>query len=520
MPSPMPLLRLRPAALAAALGVAATLLLGGCAGLPKEPAPTNAVRFLLVNDVYVTDTLADGTGGLARVATLRDRIAATGPTLFVLAGDVLSPSLLSKYYSGRQMVEAFNAAKLDYATLGNHEFELDRDTLVARIAASKFKWLSANCTEASGAAFPGVRAWDTVTVQTRKVGLFGLTLQGDYRRYVRCADPDSAARRAVDTLTALGVELVVGLTHQSVEADAALLQRDPRIHLILGGHEHDAHTVKADDRYLLKADANSRSAQFATLWAEKAPRDDKPTWRQAVTLVPIDDGLQPDTAVQRVVDRWRDSLRARLGAERVVGSTTIPIDARDALSRNGESLLGDLITDAMRTGTGTDVALINAGTLRLDDVIEPGPISNWDLESIFLFADEARVVTFALTGARLREVLEHGVAPGQLGKGGFLQVSGVRFTYDPAQPAGRRIVGDLRRAGGGAIRPTDTVRVAMPVYPACEGGDRYSIPEAAEPCRAAAQGPRSADLLIRHLEGPLEGTLRAAPEGERITRKG
>ena len=64
-----------------------------------------------------------------------------------LAGDVLSPSLLSKYYSGRQMVEALNAAKLDYATFGNHEFELPRDTLEARIAESNFKWLSSNCTQ-------------------------------------------------------------------------------------------------------------------------------------------------------------------------------------------------------------------------------------------------------------------------------------------------------------------------------------------------------------------------------------
>ena len=76
--------------------------------------------------------------------------------LFVLAGDLLSPSLLSKYYGGRQMVEALNAAKLDYATFGNHEFELPRDTLVARIAESNFQWISSNCTQADGSPFPKV----------------------------------------------------------------------------------------------------------------------------------------------------------------------------------------------------------------------------------------------------------------------------------------------------------------------------------------------------------------------------
>jgi 2',3'-cyclic-nucleotide 2'-phosphodiesterase (5'-nucleotidase family) len=76
---------------AALLGAAA------CAGGPGKPAPLNPVRFLLVNDVYVADTMADGNGGLARVATVRRRLADQGPVLFVLAGDVLSPSLLSKY---------------------------------------------------------------------------------------------------------------------------------------------------------------------------------------------------------------------------------------------------------------------------------------------------------------------------------------------------------------------------------------------------------------------------------------
>ena len=139
--------------------------------------------------------MTDGRGGLARVATVRTRLADQGPILFVLAGDLLSPSLLSKYYGGRQMVEALNAAKLDYATFGNHEFELPRDTLVARIAESNFHWISSNCTQADGSPFPKVLPWDTVRVSGHLVGMFGLTLRGDYRSYVRCADPDSVAAR-------------------------------------------------------------------------------------------------------------------------------------------------------------------------------------------------------------------------------------------------------------------------------------------------------------------------------------
>jgi 5'-nucleotidase / UDP-sugar diphosphatase len=491
--------------------LAAALVAGaGCAG-PGKPAPLNPVRFLLVNDVYVADTMADGTGGLARVATVRGRLADQGPVLFVLAGDVLSPSLLSKYYSGRQMIEALNAAKLDFATFGNHEFELPLDTLEARIAESKFTWLSSNCSRADGAPLARVLPWDTVRVSGQKVGIFALTLQGDYRKAYRCADPDTAARRAIDTLAAQGAELVVGLTHQTIEADRDLLLREPRLDLILGGHEHEAHDSVVSGRHVLKADANSRSAQFVTLWGGKGK------WRQAVGLVTIDSRLPDDTAVAAVVARWDDSLRARLGPERQVGRTAVPIDARDVAGRRQESLLGDLVTDAMRFGTHADVALLNAGTLRLDDVIRPGPLTNYQLESIFLFPDETRVLTVPLSGGRLRALLEHGVADGSLGKGGFLQVSGVSFTYDPRRPSGSRLDGAIRGPAGGVIEESDTVSVAIPVYPACEGGDGYDIPESGPACATRAGAPRAADLLTRYIADSLGGEVRTPLEG-RIVR--
>jgi 5'-nucleotidase len=492
---------------------AALLLLAGCVAGAKAPEPLNPVRFLLINDVYVADTMTDGRGGLARVATVRSRLADQGQVVFVLAGDVLSPSLLSKYYGGRQMVEALDAAKLNYATFGNHEFELPRDTLLARIAESSFKWISANCTGADGAAFPKVQPWDTLRVSGHLVGMFGLTLRGDYRSYVRCTDPDSAAHQAIDTLGKLKADLIVGLTHQSIEADRELLAREPALDLILGGHEHEAHDTVVTNRHVLKADANARSAQFVTLWGGKEK------WRQAVALVPIDNRLPDDSATAAVVHRWEDSLRARLGPERVVATAVDPIDARDVTNRRRESPIGDLVTDAMRAGTGAAVALINAGAMRLDDVIPAGPVSNYQLESIFLFADETRVVTFPLTGARLREVLEHGVGDGALGKGGFLQVSGIAFVFDPGRPSGSRLAGPVSRTGGAAIGETDTVTVAFAAYAACEGGDGYRVPEAGPACAAADSAPRAVDLLARYVADSLGGKL-APPRPARIRETG
>ena len=493
-----------------ALG-ALLLSLTACMGSAPPPIPLNPVRFLLVNDVYIADTIAGGRGGLARVATVRQRLADQGPIVFALAGDVLSPSVLSKYYRGRQMVEAFNAAKLDYATFGNHEFDIDVDTLTALIDASNFKWISSNCTLASGVAIPKVLPWDTVRISGHKVGLFGLTMPGKYRPEVRCGSPDSAAQRAVETLTAEGADLIVGLTHQTVEADRDLLVREPRIDLILGGHEHEALDSTVSGRHVVKADANAESAQFVTLWGGKG------SWRQAIGLVPIDAGLPPDTAVARIVAAWNDSLQKRLGPERTIGRTTVPIDPVASLSRRYESMLGDLVSDALRAGTGADVALLNSGTLRLDKVIPPGPVTNHHIESIFPFPDQTRIVTFPLTGAQLRQVLEHSVSPGVLGSGGFLQVSGLSFRFDPSRPTGRRLLGDIRREGGGILAARDTVRVSFGAYSACDGGDGYKVPQAAAACAERHTAPRAADLLIQYIVHSLGGRIEP-PRSSRVLR--
>ena len=496
--------------LAPAIGL---IVLAACAPAAPTPTPaTTPLRFLLINDVYFGDTLRDGTGGLARVAYLRDSLARSGPVQFVLAGDFLSPSLVSKWYRGEQMRQQLNAAKLDLATFGNHEFEIDRDTLIARIGGSTFKWTSANCfLRPSGQPFPGVSRWDTSTIGEVKVGVFGVTLAGDYRSWARCSNPDSAARVVIGELKAAGADIIYGLTHQTLEADSALLAREPDLAFILGGHEHENHRILVGGKRLLKADANSRTAQLLTL--TRGPNG----WMQGDQLITIDRRMPFEPAAQAVVKAWVDSIGKRLGPERVIATTTFALDARDAANRARESPLGDIVTDAVRLGTGADIAIMNSGTMRIDDVIPAGPITNYQIQSIFLFPDESRMVTFPLTGARLREVLEHGVADGSVGKGPYLQVSGVKFSWDMSKPSGSRIVGDIMRPDGRVIAPAETVRVSFGVYPACEGGDGYEVPEAKEACDNRLAAPPAVELLLRHITERLNGRVEPPPAG-RVTR--
>jgi len=109
-----------------------------------SPRASTPVTFLQINDVYSTVPI-DGVGGLARVATLKQQMAAAGKTpVLVIAGDFLSPSVSSSVFKGEQMVAALNAAGLDFATLGNHEFDFGSDMLIQRMAEAKWQWIVSN----------------------------------------------------------------------------------------------------------------------------------------------------------------------------------------------------------------------------------------------------------------------------------------------------------------------------------------------------------------------------------------
>ena len=82
----------------------------------------------------------------------------------------------------------------------------------------------------------------------------------------------------------------------------------------------------------------------------------------------------------------------------------------------------------MRHDSGTPIAVFNAGSIRIDDVVTPGPVTEYDVIRVLPFGGKMVKATF--TGALLSRILQIGVQ--NRGTGGYLQVSGVPATIDPA----------------------------------------------------------------------------------------
>ena len=165
-------------------------------------------------------------------------------------------------------------------------------------------------------------------------GLFGLTLQGAYRK-ATCAAPTPTARRTRRSTPSArqGASSIVGLTHQTHRGrprparPRAAPRPDPGRPRARGARLGGLRPPRAQGRRQLPHRRSSSPCGAA--------RSD---WRQAVG--PGADRQPParrHAPSRRWCDRWEDSLRARLGPG--AGGrdrTSVPIDARDAISRRQE----------------------------------------------------------------------------------------------------------------------------------------------------------------------------------------
>jgi 5'-nucleotidase len=434
------------------------LLVAASAAAAQAPG-ARVVTFLHFNDVYEITPMNSGrSGGLARVATVRDSLRRLTTGLITdLAGDFLSPSALGlavvdgKRLAGKQMVATLNAVGLDVATFGNHEFDVRPEELLARLGEMRFRMVSTNVSDSSGALFPGTSRHLILRVPTRggtaRIGMIGLTIAENVPKWARIDDPIPAARHEIDLIRD-SVDAIVALTHLSIATDQRLVEAIPDLALVLGGHEHENWLVRRGERFtpIVKADANVRTLAVVTLALPPRHRPPVVTSR----LIVVDSTIRLSPRVSREVAHWTtladSAWRAQgLDPKAVVTRLTEPLDGREAIVRTRQTRLGEVIADALKGEVpGAEVGIVNGGSIRFDDVLAPGPITVYDLIRVLPFG--GKVVGTTMTGALLQKVVEQGEA--NIGSGGYLQLSGIRREGDrwtvngaPLDPERHYVVG-------------------------------------------------------------------------------
>lgn len=438
-----------------AVGVASTLLLGLGFVMPAqgraEIAEAETFQILYTNDIEsVYEPLpaiwrSDMTqiGGLAKLASLIARYRVQEPKSLLLdAGDLFTGSL-SKATQGRLVFDLYSAIGYDAVNIGNHEFEYGWQTLAFVSQRARFPLLNANIFY-ENTDIPFGRAYVILEVGSIRVAVLGLmgidafinTMMPSHRQGLRIVAPETVAAHWVPRLRQ-EADVVLLLTHQGrtapmqtdkeadpdvqrgFEEEYALAGAVDGIDLIVAGHtDHGLQTpVRHPDTQTLIVETFGQGMHLGVL--NLRYQSGQPLTVLSSDLVPVNaDELPSDTAVLALIQTAR-SEHPELAA---VAGTLVGHAPRKYY---GESVVGNLVADALRAHAKTDIGMITPGALRAD--LTSGSVTVEQIRNVFPFLD--RVSTIRLTGALLKDVVRKGLQR----EYGLPQYSGLTLTAELAE---------------------------------------------------------------------------------------
>jgi 2',3'-cyclic-nucleotide 2'-phosphodiesterase (5'-nucleotidase family) len=496
-----------------------------------------------------------GIGGSAFLKPWFDIYRGEAPngSLTIAAGDSVGATPpISSFFGDKPTIEVMNMMGMGLDGLGNHNFDRGQQYLRTQlIPLAKFPYVSANVVNASGntpAEWSPSKVFDT-TFGGVKVGIVGFS-NDDLPTLINPAglvpfhveNSTAAVNAEAARLKARGINTIVAIGHLGATAGTLTSPTGPLVDLadnvtnvdaVIGDHT-DFQVVTTRPNGVLVTENRSKGIRFTRVRLVIETTSKEVVYKTADFHKPWDIGITPDPTIQAKIDDLNAQLGPILNTQ--IGSATKFIPRTDqcgnTAGRTCESLVGNVVTDAMRTQytpIGVQFAITNSGGLRADltcpttdnpsdfcpaYIPPPFPITRGQVLTVLPFGNVS--VTLTVNGAELKTMLENGVSQMPAVNGRFPQVSGLCFTYDIAQPAGSRVTGAVRTDAAGNCTVTAVDLTAASSYKIVENdfmanaGDGY--PNFAS--RMTTQNIMDqdvADYIAGH--SPVSPFVKAAPDG-------
>lgn len=337
------------------------------------------------NDVY---NVEKSPRFIHRVKATRSNCRSLGrSTLTVFSGDCFSPSIMSTILGGEQMPPALNLLDIDVACLGNHDLDFGINKFKYLVKRCNFPWLCSNAREiGTGDQLAGCLEY--IVLDKREEGgakllFIGLvehgwldTLASVEPSQLMFEDPIDYIKRRVPELKEKyqDIDGVVAVTHQRMPNDVALaLNGKPHIDIILGGHDHHYEDRVDENIRILNSGCDFKS--FTVVNIEGKHSDGG--FRTSTERIDISPDDEQDVEAIREIEQYKRLVDESMDI--IVGKTKVPLDARFSEIRTKETNVSNFLAELMARGTGADVAILNAGTIRADRFIDKGQLTERDL---------------------------------------------------------------------------------------------------------------------------------------------
>jgi 5'-nucleotidase len=144
-------------------------------------------------------------------------------------------------------------------------------------------------------------------------------------------------------------------------------------------------------------------------------------------LQPITEQIAEDPNVAELVKEWLEkgfnAFRSNgFEPDAVVTNTTQALDGLEISVRNYPTTLTQAIAQGMVENTeGAQIGIFNSGSIRIDDVLPPGIITQYDVIRIMPFGGQVLLVE--IKGSLLEKILNQGLA--NKGTGGYLHTANI-----------------------------------------------------------------------------------------------
>lgn len=417
-------------------------------------------------------------GGAAQLATYFHQEEANNPnTLIITGGDDFGASPpLSSFFNEVPAVLSQNLMGTDVSALGNHNFDKGVGHLQEMVDIADYTYLGANLKNVEDNV-TGIEPYEIFHFPGIKVAVIGVTNEEaptlvfpDSFGTIEITDAAQAAQSIRDDLARQGIDVFILIAHKglrSLDPDTGelidLANEVEGFDLVLGDHTDVQFSDTINDALVVENRSKGRTYSRISLQVSTGHGG---VLAKSVEFVdPVSDAVTPDPAVEEMLQPFRDELGPILNT--VVGDSTVEIPRSDSCGHDAgrlcESLVGDVVTDAMRTVYGTDFAITNSGGLRANltcptvDVDgdfcpqftpPPYPITQGQVLTVLPFGNVVATLN-DLTGPELKAFLENGVAAMPGAAGPFPQVSGLCFSYDIDSAPGSRVTAAVRQAEDG-----------------------------------------------------------------------
>ncbi|SFF05281.1 5'-nucleotidase [Bacillus sp. OV194] len=449
-------------------------------------------------------------GGVARLKTVIDRVREENQkTIVTFGGDLGGGTLFGGVFQGFPMVQAFNEINVNLANFGQHDFDFGSDVAKKLVEQSNFQWISSNLIDSYGKPFANVPTYKIIKSKGMKIGFIGLTDNMDTTSQdgqVVQQDLIQSARNAVKRMKeSEKVDIIFALTQETVEKDKQLLAAVPEINAVFTEEnaEDQSFIYKFENRYILAPEGNIGSVVRLDITKHGKDIQLKPE------ILEVDHTVPEDPKLKELATYYQNKLEEELG-KTIAQLETPLIYGNNHESRYQETNIGNFVSDSYRSYYNADIGFMQGGGIRSS--IPAGDFTLRDAFTILPFRN--KVILANVKGETIRTALENGVSRVENLSGGFLQVSGMQYSYNPNKPVRER-VGDIL-VNHEPLNLQQTYKVAMPNY-MFYGGDGFTMFSPSDLIVDAANARTDAEVLIEYAK--KLGVINIKTEGRIIVSK-